>query len=248
MAQLTRAQLEALFIRGSKPPEDLYDQVWESFFNKLDDPRSGDTGESAISATDNTLGYLSGKLDFSNGFSEVIGNAGADESLVIKHLGDIYNIGLTYKTTIDASLLNADRVHSVPNKDGTFAMLSDGMYTPTTQPSIAATILTLNCNNYNSAMFEGRLSVGTLSINSDFSIAFSNTTGTKLVSLVLSLTGTRNITMPADVLVSNPSSVGSWAGSPILELTTGTDDVIELQFLRYSTNSKWLLKVSEIAV
>ena len=124
------------------------------------------------------------------------------------------------------------------------------IYVPGTQPSIVdgtPDTLTLNCTNREEASFEPRLSVGTLTIPSDFTVAFSNTTGTLLISIVLSLTGTVAITFPSDVLCSNPSSIGDWT-SNTLTLSAGTDDLIEMQLIRYSTNSKWLLKVAEVAV
>lgn len=117
---------------------------------------------------------------------------------------------------------------------------------PTTQPAIAAGVLTIDLNNRKQVLSEPRLSVGTLTINEDFTWAFSNATNGDLASAVLSLTGTRIITFPADVLVSNASTLGTWA-APNLTLTAGTDDLIEFQFLRYKTNSKWLLKVGEVA-
>jgi len=123
------------------------------------------------------------------------------------------------------------------------------IYVPGTQPAIDTALLTLNCINREEAMFEPRLSVGTLTIDSDFTIELTNSTSsTLLISAVFSLTGTVTITFPSDVLCSIPSSIGTWTtGAKTLALAAGTDDIIEMQLQRYSTNSKWLLKVAEVA-
>ena len=125
------------------------------------------------------------------------------------------------------------------------------IYEPSTEPNVVTgtpNTLTLNMDSYRQAMFEPRLSVATRTINVNFDLVISNQTNGKLLSVVLSLTGTITIDMPSDVLVSNASSIGTWDDvAKELELATGTDDIIELQFLRDKTASKWLLKVSEVA-
>ena len=141
----------------------------------------------------------------------------------------------------------ADFIDSVLNFVDDTTNFEEQIYIPTTQPSISVGNLTLDMLSNRQAMFEGRLSVGTLTINSDFNFIISNDTNALLLSCVLSLTGTRIITFEADILVSNASSIGTWA-APDLTLTAGTDDLIEFQLLRYSTSSKWILKVGEVAV
>lgn len=140
-----------------------------------------------------------------------------------------------------------DFIDSVLNfdDDGTpvydISGLEPKIYIPTPQPSISAGDLTLDIDSNRQAMFEPD------AINEDFNFVISNDTNALLLSCVLSLTGTRIITFESDVLVSNASSIGTWA-APNLTLTAGTDDLIEFQLLRYSTSSKWILKVGEVAV
>ena len=121
---------------------------------------------------------------------------------------------------------------------------------PSTQPAVVTgtpNTLTIDLNSRKQGLFEPRLSVGTLSINLDFDLVINNKANADLASIVLSLTGTRIITFESDVLVSNASTLGTWA-SPDLTITAGTDDLIEFQFLRYKTSSKWLLKVGEVSI
>ncbi len=118
---------------------------------------------------------------------------------------------------------------------------------PTTQPALSGSDLTLDMASNRQAIFEARKSVGDLTIDSDFNFIVTNKTNALVLSCVLSLTGTRIITFEADVLISNPSSIGVWA-SPVLTLSAGTDDLIEFNLLRYNTSSKWLLVVGEVAI
>ena len=126
-------------------------------------------------------------------------------------------------------------------------------YIPTAQPDITIGVpntLELDCTNQPQCLFEPQKETGvTQAIDVDYTLSFLNTTDTLLVSKVVQLTGTRIITMSADVLVSNPSSIGVWVGggTQTLTLSAGTADIIEFQFLRYSTASKWILKVGDPA-
>jgi len=142
-----------------------------------------------------------------------------------------------------------DYTATLQAKDGTIALLTDAeIYTPTTEPAISTGTITLDCGNNQEAMFEPRLSVGTLTINTNFTIALSNITGTKLISFVVQLTGTIVITLPADFNVSIPSSIGTWDNvANTLTIAAGTDDIIEFQILKYTSSSKWILKTSEVA-
>ena len=124
------------------------------------------------------------------------------------------------------------------------------IYIPATEPAIVTgtpNTLTLSCNDQQSAKFEPRLSVGTYSINVDFTLAVSNVTGTEIINLTPQLSGTRIITLAADWLVSISSELGTWV-APALTITAGTDDLIEMSATWNKTNSKWMLKVSEVAV
>lgn len=114
-------------------------------------------------------------------------------------------------------------------------------------PVISGGTLTLDCLSQFQILFEPLESVGVLPIDIDFTVAITNATNAKLISMILTLTGTRIITFPADVLVSIPSSIGVWS-APNLTLSAGTNDIIEIQMLRYTQSSNWLLKVAEKAV
>ena len=114
-------------------------------------------------------------------------------------------------------------------------------------PVISGGTLTLDCLSQFQILFEPLESAGVLPIDIDFTVALVNATNAKLISMILTLTGTRTITFPADVIVSIPSRIGVWV-APNLILTTVTDDIIEIQLLRYTQSSKWLLKVAEKAV
>jgi len=133
--------------------------------------------------------------------------------------------------------------------DSFFALLDDvGVYIPATEPALATGVLTLDCTDQQEAMFEPRLSVGVLTINTDFAVVLTNSATTKLISFVVQLTGTIIITLPADFNVSIPSSIGTWDNvADTLTLTAGTDDIIEFQILKYTSSSKWILKTSEVA-
>lgn len=120
------------------------------------------------------------------------------------------------------------------------------LFRPATEPS--GSTITLNCENHAAAMFEPRLSVGTRTINANFTQAFSNVTNTNLVSCVYSFTGSIVVTMPSDVEVSNPSSIGTWdSGLGELTIAAGTDDIIEFHYLWNITEAIWLLIVSEVS-
>lgn len=122
------------------------------------------------------------------------------------------------------------------------------IYRPATEPVVDASILTLDLTGSAQGAFEPRTSSGTRTISSNFTIAFSNVATTDLISAVFSFTGTVVVTMPANVEVSNPSSIGVWdSGLKELILTAGTNDIIEFQFLWDATESIWLLKVSEVS-
>jgi hypothetical protein len=118
---------------------------------------------------------------------------------------------------------------------------------PLSNPVIETGTLTLDMDGNEQAMFEPEKSTGVPVIDTDFTLAFANASSGKLASMVVQLTGTRTITMPSDVLVSNPSSMGDWSAKPDLVIMAGTADIIEFEFLRYSLDSKWLLKIAEKA-
>lgn len=125
--------------------------------------------------------------------------------------------------------------------------LEQKIHIPSTQPALLGSDLTLDMESNRQAIFEGRKSIADLTIDSDFNFIVSNKSNALVLSCVLSLTGELELTFEADVLISNPSSIGVWA-SPVLTLSAGTDDLIEFNLLRYNTSSKWLLVVGEVAV
>lgn len=125
----------------------------------------------------------------------------ADYNVIIDNPAD----ATSFKTTLLA--LQDILLATVNNQ-----IIINTLFRPSTEPAVDTSIVTLNCEGHAAAMFEPRLSAGTRTINANFTQAFSNVGNTDLVSAVYSLTGTRIITMPSDVLVSNSSSIGVWDG------------------------------------
>jgi len=118
-------------------------------------------------------------------------------------------------------------------------------FRPATEPAITATVLTINCNNCNAIIVEPTPRPET----SNFSIVLTNVTNTDLIQVSLQLTGTIIITMPSNVKVSNPSSIGVWDdGLKTLTMTTGTADEIGLNFLWNKSGLFWDLAVGEVAI
>lgn len=164
-----------------------------------------------------------------------------------------------HSATAETEILDADEVGFWKSVSGVLRKITwanikatlkayfDTLYTlfvPSTQPVISTGTMTLNCTNREEAMFEGRTSTGTLTITDDFTIALSNTAGTKLISLILTLTGTNVITFPNTVMCSNPSTKGVWLNN-VLTMSSGTGAIVEFQFIWYASASKWQLKVGE---
>ena len=118
-------------------------------------------------------------------------------------------------------------------------------YRPTTEPSITATVLTIDCNSRSEVIVEPTPRPET----SNFSIVFSNVTNTDVVQVVLQLTGTIIITMPSNVKVSIPSSIGVWDNIlKTLTMSAGTADEIGLNFLWNKSGLFWDLAVGEVAL
>jgi len=131
----------------------------------------------------------------------------------------------------------------------TLQILLGGIYRPAVEPVLVGSVLTLDVANNTQAMFEPRKASATRTIDGNYTLVLSNSVNANLISKVVSLTGTIIITMPADVLVSNPSTLGVWDDTlKTLTMSAGTDDLIEFQFLWDKTNSQWFLKVSEVAL
>ena len=135
----------------------------------------------------------------------------------------------------------SDFIDSVYNYTDDSETFEDYIYIPDTQPSLSGSDLTLDMVSNRQAMFEPD------AISSNFNFITTNKSNGLLLSCILKLTGTIEITFESDVLVSNASTLGTWA-SPVLEITAGTNDIIEFQLIRYTVDSKWLLKVAEAAI
>lgn len=200
------------------------------------DKNINDSGLAKLTDFTNELNRMYASVNGSEGDGYVI-----IKELIDYILGEVPGGGDMLKSVYDTD--NSGVVDNAELVNGKEA--EEKIYIPSTQPSISGGNLTFDMDNNRQAMFEGRLSVGTLSINTDFNWIISNDSNALLMSSVLSLTGTRIITFEADVDCTNPSSIGSWSGTA-LTLTAGTDDLIEFQLLRYSTNSRWILKVGEV--
>jgi len=121
---------------------------------------------------------------------------------------------------------------------------------PDTEPAISASTLTIDCGNVPQVVVEPRLSVGTRTINANFTIAFSNITNTILIHATIVLTGTIVVTMPSNVDVSDAlPSFAAWdSGTDELTLTMGTTEKIELSFMQDNTDSQITLVIGGIAV
>ena len=124
-----------------------------------------------------------------------------------------------------------------------------GIFRPAVEPALVGGVLTLNGAGNTQILFEPRKTAGDAVIDVNFTHVFEEVASANLMSEVLKLTGTRIITMPANVEVSNPSTLGVWDdGAKTLTMSAGVADKIEFQYLWYKTDSVWLLKVSEVAL
>ena len=124
-----------------------------------------------------------------------------------------------------------------------------GLYRPAVEPVISASAMSIDLADNSQGMFEPRAATATRAISSNFTLSFANVANAELISCVFSFTGTVTITMPSDVEVSNPSSLGTWDDAlKELEIAAVTADIIEFQFLRNKTESTFLLKVAEVAL
>jgi len=119
-------------------------------------------------------------------------------------------------------------------------------YKPTSQPAIAASLLTLDAVSARNAIFEPT----PRPITSNFTIAFAGMTNVNIVHVTLVLTGTMVVTMPSNVDVSDAlPSFASWdAGTDELTLTMGTAEKIELSFMQDNTDNQITLVVGGIAI
>lgn|SRR4030042_1917868 len=183
------------------------------------------------------------------------GSTYSTKAELITAIADLFSASGGGSGTMDHAVLTSNLGWSDSGHTGTanylagFGTSGEAVFVellPVSSPVIDTGVMTLNCNNNSQAMFEGHTSVGTLIITDDFEIQFSNITGTKLISLILTLTDENEITFPNTVMCSNPSSNGTWAGN-VLTLVSGTAVIVEFQLIWYATSSKWLLKVSEEA-
>ena len=130
--------------------------------------------------------------------------------------------------------------------DSFFALLDDSqIFRPATEPAVASTILTLDCENNNSCIFEPT----PRPIVANFSFAaFSNITGTDVIQVNLNLTGTLVISFGSNIQVSNPSSLGTWDDVlKELTITAGTADEIEFNFLWHKAAAVWVLSIGEVS-
>lgn len=233
MAQEGRTQLKTYFETDDAPTEDQFANLIDSGFNITDDTSDN------ISEGSTNLFITAARV-----LASVIGELS----------GIIVNSAILATDTIKASLgklqgqINGN-ITSISTLDSTKENI---IYIPSSEPEIVTGTpneLTIDMDSVRQSMFEPRLSTGTRSINVDFDLTITNDTNALLLSCLFSLTGTRIISFESDVLVSNASSIGTWDDTgKELTLTTGTDDIIEFQFLRDRTASTWLLKVAEVAL
>jgi len=184
------------------------------------------------------------------GIQSVIGLKTFDkDKLAIKGIGT----GVVVVTTANTGATSYTA--TLQAKDGTLAFLTDAnIYIPATEPALATGVLTLDCNGSQEAMFEPRLSVGALTINTNFSVVLINSVNTKLIGNVYQFTGTVIITFATtaehEFKLSIAPNIGIWDSiAKTLTISAGTDDIIEIQLERYNspTLPVWLIKAAEPA-
>lgn len=78
-----------------------------------------------ISAADTTNDYLNPKITVGDEFTKEIANPGANESLLLKFKGWIYNAVRSFKVVLSAAEITADRTLTIQDKDGTIALVED---------------------------------------------------------------------------------------------------------------------------
>jgi hypothetical protein len=150
MALQSRSFFKALWITLFKPARTNYDDVWDSHFNLTDDDitdistsntttsnslhpdgaggvewvpdSTGSNDKVKISATDTTEGYLDDKFDVGDEFTKETENPAANENLLIKFKGWIFNAARTFKTIISSSGITADRTATMPDASGLMAI------------------------------------------------------------------------------------------------------------------------------
>ncbi|GAG25689.1 unnamed protein product, partial [marine sediment metagenome] len=236
MSQRSRAILKKFFETNDYPTQSQFADLIDSCLNFTDDgtPASADVNVKVTTA-DNTANKLNNKIAVTSSLTKEIINAAANEQLRFDIAATITGVKTFGSFPVSPSAAPTTD-YQFANKKYTDDNFEEIIERPGTQPAISAGTLTLNCNSRKQAIFEPRLSVGTLTINENFTLAFSNEANIDLVSSTFSLTGERIITVPNDVMVSNASTIGTWnSGAHTLTLDTGTDDIIEFQFLRYKT-------------
>ncbi len=78
-----------------------------------------------VSAADTTNSYLDDKIAVGDELTKEITSPGANESLLIKLKGWIFNASRNFKAIFNIESLAADRTYTLPDKNGTIAMLDD---------------------------------------------------------------------------------------------------------------------------
>ena len=96
--------------------------------NENDAELYGDLGKLKVSVNDTTPGELNSKLTIGDEFTKEIVNPAANENLLIKFKGWIYNAARSFKAIISSVNLTADRTFSWPDISGLIAIF--GMTNP----------------------------------------------------------------------------------------------------------------------
>lgn len=177
-------------------------------------------------------------------------------------LGDIKGLPQAAKASIsdiEAALIHNNFAEIQGGVAGEYFHLSQAelegilngiIYQPSAQPQIVLGTpneLNIDLGGYTQGDYEPRLDGLTQAINVDFDLILDNETGVLTFAVFFRFSGTRIITMPVNVKVSVPSSIGTWV-APNLTLTTGTDDDILMVFHRNKTGGFWDLSVNEVSV
>jgi hypothetical protein len=146
----SRSFLKVLWITLFKPTQLNYEDMHASFFNLTDDTiedinttstntshvfspdgaggittraEAADSDDKVkISATDTTAAYLDDKINVGDEFTKETENPAANEDLLIKFKGWIYNAGRTFKAILSFTG-TADRTYTLLNESGTIPLL-----------------------------------------------------------------------------------------------------------------------------
>lgn len=148
MAARSRSYLKALWVTLFEPTQANYNDVWDTHYNLTNDKIESlsatstttanvlapdgaggvefrpEVGDNKVKNTtnDTTGNYLDSKLTVGDEFTKETVDPAANETLLIKFKGWIYNTARTFKTIISSSGITADRTGIMPDASGLMAI------------------------------------------------------------------------------------------------------------------------------